>query len=43
MKDRSYAAEADEDGGEGDEGDEIILALRKTVGNSGGENGYNRT
>ena len=36
LEDRADVAEADEDGGGGDEGDEKIKALRKTVG--GGDN-----
>ena len=35
QEDRRYAAEADEDGGGGDGGDEKIMALRKTVGSGG--------
>lgn len=36
QEDRRYTAEADENGGGGDEGDEKIKTLRKTVG--GGDN-----
>lgn len=37
-EDRGVDAEADGDGGEGDGGDEKIIALRKTIGNEGCDN-----